>query len=130
MSPADFCILCIEDNVELREDLACELRCDGYVVREAGDGREGLDIILRGDVDLVLCDVQLPSLDGIGLLRELQRRTATPPPIVMLTAYSDRLTRDLALAAGAHAVMVKPIDFEEVLTLTAAIRAQRSPRCG
>ena len=119
-------ILYIEDNAELREDLAGELREEGYDVLEASDGRQGLDLIVAGGIDLVLCDVQLPSLDGIALLRELGRRLDSWPCVVMLTAFSDRATQDLAMAAGAAAVMVKPIDFGEVLELAAKVRGSNA----
>ncbi|MCH7627597.1 MULTISPECIES: response regulator [Novosphingobium] len=125
MSSAAFRILCIEDNDELREDLVGELRDEGYEVIETGDGREGLEVIVAGGIDLVLCDVQLPSLDGIALLRELGRRMDVLPRIIMLTAFSDRATQDLALASGAVAVMVKPIDFGAVLAQAETLRHQR-----
>ncbi len=130
MSGATFRILYVEDNAELREDLAGELREEGYDVIEAGDGREGLDAILAGGVDLVLCDVQLPSLDGIALLRELGRHPVPLPHVVMLTAFGDRATQELAQASGAAQILVKPVDFGEVMALAAAVRSARTRSCG
>ncbi|QJQ32580.1 response regulator [Sphingomonas lacunae] len=113
-------ILCIEDDPHLREDLVHELREAGYAVCEALDGQSGLDIIRKGGISLVYCDVQLPGMDGFGVLEHLRAwpEPDTRPPVVLLTAYGDGPARQRAADLGARSLLVKPVDYDEVLRLT------------
>lgn len=120
-------ILCVEDEADLLDDLACELREAGYAVLEAGDGATALALIegsLTGSassgaaIDLVLCDVQLPGLSGIDVLRSLRAQPDKPhPPFVLATAYGDAAMRAEADALGVSALLVKPIDYDDLLAL-------------
>ncbi|MBV8380439.1 MAG: response regulator transcription factor [Paucibacter sp.] len=115
-------ILCIEDDPEtaalLNEDL-CER---GYAVTHARDGHEGLSAVLRDPPDLVLCDINLPSLSGFELL---DRLTALAPrfqdvPFVFLTALQDRDNELKGRRLGADDYLTKPIDFEILATVIEA----------
>lgn len=114
------CVLCIEDDPDLRDDLVHELREAGYRVLQAADGGTGLELIRKGGVSLVYCDVQLPGMDGFQLLEQLAR-DADPearPPVVLLTAYGDKQSRQRADELGASDLLVKPVDYDELLKLT------------
>jgi len=110
-------ILCVEDVFELRKDIVEELEEAGYTVLQAGDGMEGLEMILEHKPDLVLCDVTMPKMNGLELLSEIR---STYPlfatmPIIILSALADRERVIDGLRGGADAYLTKPIDFELLL---------------
>ncbi|TQJ31686.1 response regulator transcription factor [Microbacterium sp. SLBN-146] len=107
-------ILIIEDEPHIAAFISRGLRGAGYDTVTADDGVEGLEAALAGDIDLVLLDVGLPSMDGFEVLRELRARDASLP-VIMLTARSS--TRDTVegLDAGASDYMAKPFTFDELL---------------
>jgi CheY-like chemotaxis protein len=113
-------VLCIEDDPHLREDLVHELREAGYAVIEAADGQSGLEIIRKGGVSLVYCDVQLPGMDGFELLEQMSLllEVDVRPPVVLLTAFGDSQSRHRAVELGAKGLLVKPVDYAELLQLT------------
>ncbi len=116
-------ILCIEDEADLRDDLVQELQEAGHDVVEAGNGLDALEIILNGGISLVLSDMQLPRLSGLDLIREVhaQRGVEASPPFVFLTAYGDPQMREDMEQAGARHLLVKPIDYDELLDLVAVL---------
>lgn len=123
MSDRQRLILCIEDEPELLDDLTQELRDSGHAVAEAHDGMEGLAAILAQDIDLVLCDVQLPRMSGLELLEQV-RQSASPAanvPFIFLTAFGDNEIRELGRKSGASAVIVKPVDYDDLLGVIAKI---------
>lgn len=107
-------ILIIEDEPHIAGFISRGLEADGYTTQIVDDGAEGLEAALRGDADLVLLDIGLPTMDGFEVLRELRDRDSTIP-VIMLTARSS--TRDTVdgLDAGANDYMAKPFTFEELL---------------
>jgi DNA-binding response OmpR family regulator len=107
-------ILIIEDEPHIAAFISRGLRGAGYDTATADDGLEGLEAALAGDIDLVLLDVGLPSMDGFEVLRELRAKDASLP-VIMLTARSS--TRDTVegLDTGASDYMAKPFTFDELL---------------
>ena len=110
-------ILCVEDEPALLEDLCTELVDQGFLVETAVDGLEGLELLALGEFDLVLCDMRLPGMTGLELMRaDLARGRPRPqPPFVFLTAYADEEIRHEALAGGAADFIVKPVDYMQLL---------------
>ncbi|MGW0846405.1 response regulator transcription factor [Streptomyces sp. NPDC002787] len=90
----------------------------GYRVTSAGDGLTGLELFREGGHDLLLLDVMLPELDGIGLCRRI-RETSTAP-VLMMSARGDALDVVSGLEAGADDYVVKPVD---TAVLVARIRS-------
>ncbi|GAB3602341.1 response regulator transcription factor [Microbacterium aureliae] len=107
-------ILIIEDESRIASFVSRGLESAGYETHTVEDGAEGLDVALRGESDLVLLDVGLPTMDGFEVLRELRARGSVVP-VIMLTARSS--TRDTVegLDAGANDYMPKPFTFDELL---------------
>ena len=104
-------ILVVEDNADFQELLAMSASAWGHEVETASDGREGLERILRGDLELALVDIGLPVLDGY----EIAQRVRSDPrgkeiALVALTGYGSKDQRDLALESGFDCVLVKPVD--------------------
>ena len=85
-------ILCVEDEEELRRDLADELIEAGYRVIEATNGAGALEHVERLRPDLILCDISMPVMDGYALLRAIKARPEdyAEIPFVFLTALADR----------------------------------------
>ncbi|OZD53394.1 DNA-binding response regulator [Rhodococcus sp. 06-1477-1B] len=107
-------ILIAEDEERISAFVAKGLESAGYQTLIVADGAEALDTALSGDVDLVLLDVGLPSLDGFEVLRSL-RGQGSQIPVIMLTARTS--TRDTVdgLDAGANDYVAKPFKFDELL---------------
>lgn len=107
-------ILIAEDEPRISAFVSRGLESAGYRTVVVGDGADALDTALSGDVDLVLLDVGLPSMDGFEVLRHLRGQGSTLP-VIMLTARSS--TRDTVdgLDAGANDYMSKPFKFDELL---------------
>lgn len=121
-------ILCVEDEPDLREVLVEELEDVGYVVIQAGNGKEAWALLEHTCPDLILCDIAMPGMDGYALLREIRenRPDLSEVPFVFLSAQdgSGQITR--GKYAGADDYLVKPINFDLMLaTIAARIRQMR-----
>jgi DNA-binding response OmpR family regulator len=112
-------ILLVEDDRQLAESLVEALTAQRYRVELATDGQAALTLALGVAYDLIVMDVTLPKLDGLGLCQGLRDRGHTTP-ILMLTARDTSRDKVTGLDAGADAYMVKPFDLQELL---AQIRA-------
>ena len=118
-------ILCIEDVVELRQDIAEELEEAGYEVLLAGDGEQGLKMIIEYQPDLVLCDITMPRKDGLQLMKEVRSNfpLLADMPFILLSALSDQQRILDALRQGADAYFIKPVNIEYLLArIHASIR--------
>jgi DNA-binding response OmpR family regulator/DNA-binding CsgD family transcriptional regulator len=115
--PAQFLILCVEDERRLRANVVEELRDAGYRVIEADDGQAAMELLAEHTPDLVLCDITMPRLGGYELLGAVRacRPAVADVPFVFLTALSDRLAIIEGKSAGADDYLTKPIDFDLML---------------
>ncbi len=111
-------VLLVEDDAVIRRTVSMALERYGYEVSVAGDGLTGLELFRDGRHDLLLLDVMLPSLDGIGLCRRV--RESSTVPILMMSARGDTLDVVSGLEAGADDYVVKPVDTS---VLVARIRS-------
>jgi two-component system, cell cycle response regulator len=106
-------ILVIEDNQTNRELMVYLLNAFGYATVEAGDGGSGIEIARNEHFDLIVCDIQLPKLDGYGVVKELKNHDALRKiPIIAVTALAMVGDRDRILAAGFDGYVSKPITPE------------------
>lgn len=106
-------ILIIEDEEKIARFLELELIHEGYEVQKSGDGREGLDIALAGDFDMILLDIMLPGLNGLEVIRRL--RKSSDVPVIMLTARDAVMDKVSGLDMGADDYVTKPFAIEELL---------------
>ena len=110
-------ILCIDDEKDLRQDVAEELEDAGYEVIEVANGQEGLQCILNEDPDLVVSDITMPVMDGYELISEI--RTNHPKydemPFIFLSALADKDNVLKGIKAGSDDYITKPIDFDLLL---------------
>ncbi|MFI0716700.1 two-component system response regulator CseB [Streptomyces inhibens] len=111
-------LLLVEDDEVIRNTVRMALERYGFTVSTAGDGLTGLEVFRAIQPDLILLDVMLPELDGIGLCRRL--RELSLAPILMMSARGDDLDVVSGLEAGADDYVVKPC---ESAVLVARIRS-------
>jgi len=106
-------VLIVDDEKNLRELLIRELSRRGHEVEGAADGQEAMERLKESPPDVLLLDMKMPRMDGIELLRELQRIPECPQIIVM-TGYQDVSTAVEAMKLGAYDYLTKPAKIEEL----------------
>jgi len=107
------CVLVVDDESDIRGLVQELLQRAGYDVVEAADGNEGLKRFHAEKPDLVILDVQMPGLDGWGVLERI--RELSEVPVIMLTARTDELDKVRGLRAGADDYVTKPFGRQELL---------------
>lgn len=125
-SPGTRLILCVEDESDLRSDIAEELIAAGHDVMTAGNGREALALLEAQKPDLILCDITMPVMGGYELMKEMRRRWPdfADVPFIFLTALADREHIIHGKSAGADDYLVKPIDYDVLVATVKARLAQ------
>ncbi len=110
-------ILVVDDSINVRRFLSLTLEKAGYWVEQAQDGAEGIEKLLSGlPIKAVICDVDMPVLDGYGLLARVKSNSAFKRlPIVMLTSRSSDKDRRIAMNLGAIAYFTKPYNEQELV---------------
>lgn len=117
-------ILVVDDEAASRESLKDVLTDEGYDVSVAADGAEAAELLQGAEFDIVITDLRMPGLDGMGLLREV-RRLCPQTLVILMTAHASVETAVEALRQGAHDYMIKPLIFDEVLTKVARLLERR-----
>ncbi len=118
-------ILLVEDEKHIARFVELELQHEGYEVKTAYDGREGLTLATSENFDVLLLDVMLPSINGIEICRRV--RTQSQVPIILLTARDAVMDRVAGLDAGADDYIVKPFAIEELLARIRTILRRVTP---
>jgi DNA-binding response OmpR family regulator len=119
-------ILIIEDEKDIRDFAARVLELEGYHVLEAVNGGEGMRMLRRYPVSLVLLDLRLPDCDGWALLAELKSDPhLSGVPVVMFTASAAESRRSQALAIGAVDYLVKPLSAARLKDTVHSILARK-----
>ena len=109
-------IMIIDDSASLRQVVGIALTGAGYEVVEACDGRDALNQLTGRKFNLMLCDVNMPNMDGISFLKALRQLPAYKfTPVIMLTTEAGEDKKREGQAAGARAWVVKPFKPEQLL---------------
>ncbi len=109
-------IMTIDDSASIRQVVGITLKKAGYEVLEANDGKDALGKLKGQKVHLILCDVNMPNMDGITFLKEIRQVPAYKfTPVIMLTTESQAAKKEEGRAAGAKAWVVKPFKPEQML---------------
>ena len=119
-------ILVIEDQPEIRQNIADYLGLKGFLVDCAYDGLGGLHLAVTQPCDLIILDLMLPGMDGITLCQRLRQEARVQTPIIMLTARDSVDDKLKGFQAGADDYLVKPFAFGELSARIAALA--RRPR--
>lgn len=112
-------ILVVDDESTVREVIRRYLERDGFIVREAGNGRTALAEIQTNPPDLVVLDLMLPGLDGVAITRQVRQTQTTP--IIMLTAKGETSDRIYGLDVGADDYLSKPFSPQELVSRVRAV---------
>lgn len=107
-------LLVVEDEKNIVDILAFNLKREGYEVVTAMDGAAGLALALEEDPDLILLDLMLPKMDGFEVCRRLREQGRTTP-VIMLTAREEETDKVLGLELGADDYITKPFSMRELL---------------
>jgi two-component system chemotaxis response regulator CheY len=110
-------VLVVDDSQHLRLQLRQLLEGAGYEVAEAQDGLHGLETVQAagGAFDLILCDINMPRMDGLTMCDKLRQAGSYAGPIFMITTESSPEMKAVGKAAGVVAWLTKPINPERVL---------------
>jgi two-component system, OmpR family, response regulator MprA len=119
-------VLVVEDDDDIAQALQRSLRMEGYEVRTAPDGEQGLEQAHLFAPDLVILDLGLPKVDGLEVARSLRERDDVP--ILIITARDALESRVEGLDAGADDYLVKPFERQELLARIRAALRRRPPR--
>jgi two-component system chemotaxis response regulator CheY len=111
-------ILCVDDSASIRQMVKLTLSGAGYQVVQATDGADGLAKARESTVNLVVTDLNMPIMNGLGLIRELRKLAAYKGvPIIFLTTESDPGMKQEAKAAGATGWITKPFQQEQLVSV-------------
>ena len=108
-----FTLLIIDDEKNIREGLAANFEMDGYNVKLAENGKQGLEFLAKGDIDLVITDLRMPGISGEEVLRKVT--TETPGvPVIVLTGHGSIDSAVDAMRNGAYDFLTKPLNLEHL----------------
>ena len=119
-------ILIVEDEIKIRRGLAGLIAkaTDNEIVGEARNGREGLELILHTNPDLVITDVRMPEMDGLEMLQAMKERNLDVH-CVILSGYSEFSYAKKAIGYGVDDYLLKPLAPEDILGLLKTIEEKR-----
>lgn len=115
-------VLTVDDSPSIRQMIKVTLEPAGHSVIEAGDGAQGLAMAQSKRPDLVITDLNMPTMNGLELIRALRKQPAlTGLPIVFLTTESNEAVKQEAKSAGATGWITKPFKPEQLLAVLAKL---------
>lgn len=110
-------ILVVDDSATVRQQVGLALTQAGYTVQEASDGVEGLAALEKGGIAMVICDVNMPRMNGLDMLENIKRDPRHAAiPVVMLTTEGHPGLVERAKKAGAKGWIVKPFKAELMIS--------------
>ncbi len=114
-------VLVVDDRLEDRETFKDILESKGYRVTTAKDGYEAIELVKKGNFDIIFIDVKMPGIDGIKTFEEI-RKIRPGIPVIMVTGYSvEELVKD-AIDKGAYACIYKPLDMDKILKIVGEVK--------
>lgn len=118
-------VLVVDDDEKIRKVLTAYFENEGYNVETAKDGLAAVQQAIKGKPDVVVLDIMLPGLDGMGVCKEIRRNSNVP--IIMLTAREEETDRIVGLEIGADDYVSKPFSPRELLARIRAILRRVKP---
>jgi len=119
-------ILVVDDEPKIRELIGQYLTVAGYETEFAKDGIEALNIIAKGDIDMVILDVMMPFMDGITCLKEMRSR-GFKTPVIILSAKGEEYDKITGFEAGTDDYIVKPFSPKELMARIKAVAMRANP---
>ncbi|WP_374634566.1 response regulator [Ferrovibrio sp.] len=109
-------VLTVDDSKTMLQMLQSALKQGGYEVIQGENGQEGLDLLDKHDVDVIISDINMPVMDGITFIKELRKQPKNKAiPVLILTTESSQAKKAEGRAAGATGWIVKPFDPAKLL---------------
>ncbi len=122
-------VLVVDDDPQVLGLLRLNFEMEGYDVSCASDGSEALQVVARDNPDVVVCDVMMPGIDGLEVVRRLRADPATADlPVVVLSAKAMRSDLRAGMEAGADEYVTKPFDPVELIDVVGRLLAERERR--
>lgn len=119
-------VLVVDDDPQVLKLLRVNFELEGYDVLTATNGEEALDLVGRDSPDAIVCDVMMPGIDGLEVVRRLRAQPDTAGlPLVVVSAKAQRADVKAGLELGADAYVTKPFDPSELLTVVSDLLAKR-----
>ena len=119
-------VLVVEDDPFNMKVVLMSLRRNDYVLLQAKDGQEALDVAIQERPDVILMDIQLPKIDGLEVTRRLREMPDfRDVPIIALTAYAMEGDEEKAIEAGCDAYLTKPVDTRQLPEVISRILLRR-----
>jgi two-component system response regulator RegX3 len=112
-------ILLVEDEAAIADSVAYSLQGEGFEIKTAADGLEGLSVFRSFAPDLIILDLMLPKLSGLDLCRVVRKESSVP--IIMLTAKTEEIDRVVGLELGADDYVPKPFSVRELIARVRAV---------
>lgn len=119
-------LLVVDDERNLRTVIQKEMTRKGHEVETAPDGQAAWDLLEARDFDVLLCDINMPRLDGMGLLRRIREKGQNPPEVIMLTGQGTVETAIEAMKLGSYDYLTKPYRIAELAALVAQAAEKKS----
>jgi DNA-binding NarL/FixJ family response regulator len=114
-------IVVIEDQPQMRRNVATILEMEGFEVATAEDGRRGVEMVRTVKPDLIICDVMMPDIDGYGVIKALRSEKETASiPFIFLTAKGEKNDQRAGMNLGADDYLTKPVARDDLLAAIAA----------
>jgi two-component system response regulator AtoC len=107
-------VLIVDDEQAIRQVLASQIAKVGYEVEHVGNGKEAIEALSDGEFDICICDIRLPDVDGVEVLRAT-REAGVDTSFLMMTAFASVDTAVEAMRLGAYDYLTKPLRYEDVL---------------
>ncbi|HEX8961710.1 MAG TPA: sigma-54 dependent transcriptional regulator [Rhodocyclaceae bacterium] len=121
---SNFSVLVVDDELAYRQILSRAIADEGYTVQTAADAYEAMKILAKGEISVAICDIRMPGIDGIELMKQV-RAGNIDTTFIMCTAYASVDSAVLALKAGAADYIIKPVRNEEILHRLRQVEAMR-----
>ena len=122
-------VLVVDDHEDTRELIRFVLEKQGYRIVEAEDGEIALKRGEQERPDLVLLDLALPKIDGLGVMGQLRERADMKDlPVLFISAHAEQSFREQALAAGGDEYLIKPLDLDQLLRVLDRYISKRKTR--
>lgn len=119
-------LLVVDDERNLRTVIQKEMVRKGHEVETAPDGQAAWELLESRDFDVLLCDINMPRLDGMGLLRRIREKGQNPPEVIMLTGQGTVETAIEAMKLGSYDYLTKPYRIAELAALVAQAAEKKS----
>lgn len=113
-------ILVVDDEPRMAGLIKMELEDHGHTVTTAGDGTMALDLIEKGDFDLIITDLRMPGIDGLEILKSVKEQQPDTE-VILMTAYASAQTAIRAMKEGAYDYLIKPFEMDELILMVKRI---------